>query len=295
MEEFNIVHDEDGSIDVMTAKDRNKPLSDTNLTVPKMEMSLKYAPKTMAVYEFFSRIPNEEAAVAFVEGVRWGDGLFCPHCTSERAVRVPNERPLSHRCPTCRRYFSVRTGTVFARTRIPLNKWLYAIYLFHTGRAGVSSHEFSRLLGITQKSAWFLAHRIREAMGDVGADDVILGGEVEIDETYVGGRLGRMHKDKREEAREKPNQGKVIVMGIRERSTGRVWTRAIPDTMRETLQRIIGLHIEPGTVIYTDGHEGYTGIEIEFDDLTHEVTFHSGPDKTVRPREVGRRWQPDIR
>ena len=94
-----------------------------------------------------------------------------------------------------------------------------------------------------------------------------------------------MHKDKRIEAREKPNQGKTIVMGIRERSTGRVWTTIISDTTRITLEQIIGTQIEPGTVVYTDGHEGYAEIEYEFDDLIHETIYHSGPGKQyVRPR-----------
>ena len=283
MEELSIVHDKNGSIDVLLTEGAGRPSAGTDLAAPranpKAKMSLNYTPRIMGAYEFFNQIPDENAALAFIESVRWDDGVFCPNCASDRVGRVYNGKPLSHKCRHCRRHFSVRSGTILAKTQIPLKKWLYAIYLFHTGRAGVSSHELGRLLGITQKSAWFLAHRIREAMSDAGASDVILGGEVEVDETYIGGRLGRMHKDKREEAREKPNQGKVIVMGIRERSTGRVWTRAIPDTMKGTLQRIIGLQIEPGTVVYTDGHEGYTGIEIEFDDLTHEVVYHSGPDK----------------
>ena len=242
----------------------------------------KFEKSIISTYEFFEHIPDEAAALAFIEDVKWGDGLFCPLCASENCYKVKSGKPLSHRCRTCDKYFNVRTNSVLVESNIPLRKWLYAIYLFHTGRAGVSSHELARNLGITQKSAWFMAHRIREGMGL--PEDAILGGEVEIDETYVGGRLGRMHKHKREEAREKPNQGKTIVMGIRERRTGRVWTVVVPDTARETLQQIIGDHVRSGGVVYTDGHEGYTGIDIEFS-VAHEVTYHSGPEKQyVRDR-----------
>ena len=129
---------------------------------PEPKMSLGFTKSTMDIYEFLDRIPNEEAATAFVEEVRWGDGVYCPHCTSENVFRVKSGKPMSHRCRSCGKHFGVKTNSVFHETGIPFKKWLHAIYLFHTSRAGVSSHELSRVLGITQKTAWFMGHRIRK-------------------------------------------------------------------------------------------------------------------------------------
>ena len=244
---------------------------------PGTRMSLDYQKSTVSLLEFFKRIPDEDAAVAFVEKVRWGDGRFCPQCTSESTYRVENGRPMPYRCRSCKRYFSVRVNSVFHETGIPLQKWLLAIYMLHTGRAGVSSHEFSRDLGITQKSAWFMGHRIREGMVQSGE---ALSGEVEVDEAYIGGLLSKMHKSRREWLKETDPErmGKVIVMGIKERKTGRVWTTIVPNTEIDTLQKILGERLQPGTVVYSDGHPAYEGIEYMFD-FAHEVAYHSGPEK----------------
>ena len=240
---------------------------------------------TMSVFDFFKEIPDEAAARAFIEDVRWGDGVYCPHCTSENVYRRKSGKPLSHRCRTCKKYFSVLVNSAFHETNIPLQKWLYAIYLFHTGRAGVSSHELSRLIGVSQKYTWHMGHRIREGMFQSGE---ALSGEVEVDEMYVGGTLGRMHKDRREMLKETDPEclGKVIVMGIKERKTGRVWTTIVPSTELETLQRILGERIQPGATVYTDGHSSYEGIEFMFD-FVHEVSYHNGASETIRPRKAG--------
>ena len=244
----------------------------------------------IGVLDFLKEIPNEEAAVAFVEDVRWGDGVFCPRCTSVNVYRKENGKPLSHRCRTCDRFFSVKVNSAFHESNIPLWKWLYAIYLLHTGRAGVSSLEMSKHLGITQKTAWHMNHRIREGMLQSGE---ALSGEVEVDEMYVGGILGKMHKDRRTMLREIDPEflGKVIVMGIKERATGRVWTTIVPSTDLETLQRILGEKIQPGATVYTDGHQSYEGIEFMFD-FAHEVAYHSGPAKQYVREKLDGNGQP---
>ena len=115
-----------------------------------------------------------------MKGVRWGDGVYCPKCTSENVYRVKSGRPMSHRCRSCNRYFSVRVNSVFHETNIPLRKWLYAIYLLPYGADwAYRATQFSRQLGITQKSAWYMGHRIREGMIQSGE---ALSGEVEVDE-----------------------------------------------------------------------------------------------------------------
>ena len=133
---------------------------------------------TISTYEFFQRFPDEWAAIQYIESRRWPKGVICPLCQRERTSRQRDRR--YHQCKDCRKKFTVRTGTIFHRSHIPLNKWLYAMYLLQTARKGISSMQLSKELGITQKAAWFLLHRLREAC-DVKAERI--GGQVEIDET----------------------------------------------------------------------------------------------------------------
>ena len=136
----------------------------------------------ISTYEFFEQFPNEQAAIDFLEAERWPDGAICPRCESARTKRISTSN--RHNCNACRKQFTVRTGSIFERSHIPLHKWLYTMYLMQTARKGISSVQLGKELGITQNSAWFLLHRLREVMH---REDVVLDGEVEIDETYVGG------------------------------------------------------------------------------------------------------------
>ncbi|OYX96291.1 MAG: IS1595 family transposase, partial [Novosphingobium sp. 35-62-5] len=119
-------------------------------------------PKTVSLYQFFERFPNEEAARQYFERNRWNGEVSCPHCGSLSVASVKSMKPMPYRCRDCRQHFSVRTGTVLAESRLPLQKWLMAIYMMTTARKGIPSMQMARELGITQKSAWFLAQRIRE-------------------------------------------------------------------------------------------------------------------------------------
>ena len=119
-------------------------------------------PETVSLYQFFQRFPGEEAARAYFEQNRWGGEVVCPHCGSFSVAPVKSMKPMPYRCRDCRQHFSVRTGTVLAESRLPLHKWLMAIYMMTTARKGIPSTQMARELGITQKSAWFLAQRIRE-------------------------------------------------------------------------------------------------------------------------------------
>ena len=153
-------------------------------------MSDKYGGKISTV-EFFERFPNERAAVEAIEARRWKNGVVCPHCESKRTTSLSGT--FYHQCNNkeCRKQFTVRTETIFERSHIPLHKWLYAIYLLQAAKKSISSMRLSKELGITQKSAWFLLHRLREAF-DIEA--VRMDGEVEIDETYVGSKEDNKHK-----------------------------------------------------------------------------------------------------
>ena len=116
---------------------------------------------TISTFEFFNTFPNEEAAISHVEKLRWPEGVICPHCESVRTSRIMSSQ--YHQCKDCRKKFTVRTGTIFERSHIPLDKWVYAMYLLQTARKGISSVQLSKELGIKQSSAWFLLHRLREA------------------------------------------------------------------------------------------------------------------------------------
>ena len=143
------------------------------------------------IFEFFKKYPYKDSARQYFQSILWGDKLECPHCNSKKVVECKDHKPMPYHCAGCRKYFSVRNNTVLAESRLPLQTWLLAIYILTSSSKGISSVKLAEYLGITQKSAWFLAHRIRETwlkkqIGDDDSDK--LKGTVEIDETFIGGK-----------------------------------------------------------------------------------------------------------
>jgi transposase-like protein len=189
---------------------------------------------------------------------RWADGVVkCPTCGSEKVTFQPkhNRWQCTNRHP--RRQFTLKTGTVMEDSPLGMDKWLMAMWLVASNRNGISSWELHRALGITQKSAWFLMHRIRLAMQDelTGGN---LGGEVEVDETYIGGKARNMHKSKKLRLNQamsgsglQGGAGKAIVLGILERG-GKVRATVIPDRTNASIQPVVRGNVEPGTQIYSD-------------------------------------------
>ena len=208
--------------------------------------------------------PDDEATEAWFIRERWPDGMTCPHCNSDNVQEKAKHPTMSSRCRSCRKFFSVRTGTMMESSRLGYQVWALAAYLLTTGIKGTSSMKLHRDLGVTQKTAWYLAHRIREGWED---SDCKFMGPVEVDEAYFGGLEKNKHKSKKLNAG-RGTVGKTPVLGARDRKTSKVAAEVIDSTNKATVGAFVRAKADKKAKLYTDGSQAY-------DSLSREAVNHS--------------------
>ena len=224
--------------------------------------------KGIAVLQLLEMFPDEEISTKWFEHQLWNTERCCGHCGSVATSEVPNRKPMPYWCTDCRSYFSVRTGTALAHTKIPLRKWAVAIYLELTSLKSTSSMKLHRDIGVSQPAAWFMLHRIREAWSRT-ENNTPFSGPVEVDETYMGGKRKNMSKDKRSKLEGRGAVGKTAVVGIKDRDSNRVQAKVVADTKIESMSRFIMENVKPGAKIYTDDALTYHVLP------NHETVKHS--------------------
>lgn len=202
----------------------------------------------------FDNFPDEESCIRYFEKMRWGDEITSPYDASSKVYKCGNGK---YKCRNTGRYFDVKTGTAFANTKLSMRAWFYAMMLFLSHKRGVSSCQLARDLGITQKTAWKMLHKIREYMSFENSHT--LSDEVEIDETFVGGKNKNRHKDKKvEKCQGRSYKDKVPVFGILQRD-GKIIAMVVPNTQAKTIVPIIREYVDIDSVVYTDGWD-YSGL-----------------------------------
>ncbi len=216
-----------------------------------------------SAFEFFERFPDEQTAREYLETARWPGGIRCIHCGHDQVWKIREGK--LYTCKACRTQFTIRTGTVMEDSHIPIRKWLYAMYLVSTARKGISSIQLAKEIGVTQKSAWFMLGRIREACHLEGQ----LSGIVEADETYVGGKETNRHESKKLKLG-RGTVGKSIVFGARSRS-GETRAEVISNTDIATMSDAVHGAVSTGSQLYTDDHSAYKFVE----GYRHDSVKHS--------------------
>ena len=228
-------------------------------------------PKTLLeAVRYFS---DSDRALSLLVAIRWPDGVACPTCGSKDASFLKTRRLWKCKNDHAKRQFSIKVGSIFEDSPIAFDKWLVAMWLIDNCKNGVSSYELSRDLKVTQRTAWFMLHRLRLAMKRGSFEKFGGSGPVEADESMIGGLARFMHKDKKaEKITGTGGAGKELVMGLLDRETGKVRVKHVPNRKRRTLQEEVRANVEPGAEVFTDELASYTGLE---KDYVHKFVNHA--------------------
>lgn len=241
-----------------------------------MDAQVKLPETLMEAVKYFA---DADTCHDFIVALRWPEKVTCVHCQSPEVKFMDKVRRFQ--CRACRRQFSVRVGTIFEDSPVGLDKWLCAIWMHVNCKNGVSSYEVHRALGVTQKTAWFMGQRIRLALQNGSIEK--MSGEVEVDETLIGGKARFMspkrrakHFGKLASGKKTGSFGKVVVMGVLERAGEnnhtKVRTEVITSTKRKTLDPLVRKHVESGTHVYTDALPSYESLR---DEYIHQTVDHA--------------------
>lgn len=219
-----------------------------------------------SLLQMMEAFPDEQVCIDHLRAIRWKNGAYCPHCGSTTVYHFSDRR--THKCGECRQRFSIKVGTIFEDTKLPLRKWFIAIWLITSHKKGIASTQLAKDLKITQKSAWFVLHRLRYA-ARTQSFAAPLEGDIEVDETYIGGKNKNRHKGKKVPGT--GSAGKAIVMGAIERG-GSVVARVVQSTETEEMEAFVdGVVSDKVTTLSTDEHSGYRRLGVKY---PHGVVRH---------------------
>ncbi len=216
---------------------------------------------------------DPDRSLKLLVGLRWPDGVVCPNCGSGEVGFLKTRRLWKCKNNHAKRQFSVKVGSIFENSPLPLDKWLVAMWLIVNCINGISSYEAARDLNVTQQTAWFMLHRIRKALQRGSFEKMGGTGPVEADETMIGGLARFMHTDKKaEKITGTGGAGKELVMGLLDRETGKVRVKHVANRKRRTLQEEVRANVEPGSTVFTDELASYTGLK---EDYVHQFVNHA--------------------